>query len=117
MATISGIVDDFRTCSDTAPVRLDPAIGKVLVELVVVTERELDAPLVVNASAITTVDYGRVLAYVYRAADGIFVNYEMVRQGYAQPLTIPPNVAYSERFVEAARGAEADDAGLWGGCS
>ncbi len=44
-------------------------------------------------------DYGRLLAYVYRAADGIFVNYEIVRQGYAQPLTIPPNVAFADLMV------------------
>jgi micrococcal nuclease len=62
-------------------------------------------------------DYGRVLAYVYRASDGIFVNYELVRQGYAQPLTIRPNVSYSDHFVDAARRAEADDAGLWSSCS
>ena len=61
-------------------------------------------------------DYGRLLAYVYRASDGIFVNYEIVRQGYAQPLTIPPNVAFSDVMVAAARDAEADDIGLWAGC-
>jgi micrococcal nuclease len=61
-------------------------------------------------------DYGRLLAYVYRADDGIFVNYEIVRQGYAQPLTIPPNVTFSELMVEAARDAERDDAGLWSAC-
>ena len=61
--------------------------------------------------------YGRLLAYVYRAADGLFVNLEIVRLGYAQPLTIPPNVAHADAFVEAARAAEAADAGLWGGCS
>lgn len=62
-------------------------------------------------------DYGRVLAYVYRADDGIFVNYEIVRQGYAQPLTIPPNVTFADLMVEAARDAEADDTGLWSACS
>ena len=61
-------------------------------------------------------DYGRVLAYVYRADDGIFVNYEIVRQGSAQPLTIPPNVTFSGLMVEAAREAEAADAGLWSAC-
>ena len=61
-------------------------------------------------------DYGRVLAYVYRADDGIFVNYEIVRQGYAQPLTIPPNVSFSELMVQAARDAKRDDAGLWSAC-
>lgn len=61
-------------------------------------------------------DYGRILAYVYRADDGIFVNYEIVRQGYAQPLTIPPNVTFADLMVEAAREAEAADAGLWSAC-
>ncbi len=61
-------------------------------------------------------DYGRLLGYVYRASDGIFVNYEIVRQGFAQPLTIPPNVTFSERMVEAARDAESDQAGLWLAC-
>ena len=61
-------------------------------------------------------DYGRLLAYVYRADDGIFVNYEIVRQGYAQPLTIPPNVTFSELMVQAARDAEDDDVGLWSAC-
>ena len=54
---------------------------------------------------------------MYRADDGIFVNYEIVRQGYAQPLTIPPNVTFSDLMVQAARDAERDDAGLWSACS
>ncbi len=61
-------------------------------------------------------DYGRILGYVYRADDGIFVNYEIVRQGYAQPLTIPPNVTFADLMVDAARDAEAADAGLWSAC-
>jgi len=60
--------------------------------------------------------YDRLLAYVY-LADGTFVNLQIVRQGYAQVLTIPPNVAHADEFVQAARDAEAADAGLWGGCS
>jgi micrococcal nuclease len=62
-------------------------------------------------------DYGRILAYVHRASDGIFVNFELVRQGYAVPLTFPPNVAHAERMVDAARRAERDDVGLWAGCA
>ena len=34
--------------------------------------------------------YGRTLAYVY--LDTLFVNAELVKQGYAQILTIPPDV-------------------------
>jgi len=30
----------------------------------------------------TTDKYGRLLAYVYRAPDGLFVNAEIIRQGY-----------------------------------
>jgi micrococcal nuclease len=61
--------------------------------------------------------FGRLLAYVYVADSGTFANLEIVRQGYAQPLTIPPNVAHSTEFVEAARAAERADVGLWARCS
>ena len=74
-------------------------------------------PVLLERDVVARDDYGRLLAYVYRADDGIFVNYEIVRQGYAQPLTIPPNVTFSELMVQAARDAEADDAGLWSACA
>jgi micrococcal nuclease len=62
-------------------------------------------------------DYGRILGYLYRAGDGIFVNYEMVRQGFARPLTIAPNTTHERLFVSAARSANDDDAGLWAACA
>jgi micrococcal nuclease len=62
-------------------------------------------------------DYDRLLAYVYRADDDLFVNLEIVRQGYAALLTFPPNVAHVDDFVAAARAAEAADLGLWSACS
>ena len=61
--------------------------------------------------------YGRLLAYVYRSDDGMFVNMQIISQGYARPLTIPPNVAHADEFVVAARNAEATNVGLWAGCS
>ena len=61
-------------------------------------------------------DYGRLLAYVYRASDGAFANFEIVRHGYAQPLTIAPNTTFADVFVDAARSAERDDVGLWSAC-
>ncbi len=73
-------------------------------------------PIRLERDVVSRDDYGRMLGYVYRAGDGIFVNYEIVRQGYAQPLTIPPNVTYSDLMVHAARQAEADDVGLWSAC-
>jgi micrococcal nuclease len=61
-------------------------------------------------------DYGRILAYVHRPSDGIFVNYEIIRQGYAQPLSIAPNTTYADLMVDAAQAAEADNVGLWSEC-
>jgi micrococcal nuclease len=60
--------------------------------------------------------YGRLLAYVYREPDGLFVNAELVRRGYAQPLTIPPNVAHSSEFRRLARTARSGGRGLWAAC-
>jgi micrococcal nuclease len=60
--------------------------------------------------------YGRLLAYVYREPDGLFVNAELVRGGYAQPLTIAPNVRFAERFRSLAADARRRGAGLWGAC-
>jgi micrococcal nuclease len=59
--------------------------------------------------------YGRLLAYVY--ADGVFVNAELVREGYAQPLTVPPNVRFEDRFTRLARDARRAERGLWASCS
>jgi micrococcal nuclease len=56
--------------------------------------------------------YGRALAYVY-TGDGRFLNLLLVRRGYAQPLTIPPNDRFARRFAAAARGARARRAGRW----
>ena len=56
--------------------------------------------------------YGRLLAYVY--VDTLFVNAELVRQGYAQVLTVPPNVKHVELFVRLQREAILANRGLWG---
>jgi micrococcal nuclease len=60
--------------------------------------------------------FGRTLAYVYRVSDGLFVNAELLRQGYAEVLTIPPNVAHADEFVALARGARNAAQGLWSAC-
>jgi len=66
-------------------------------------------------------DYGRLLGYVHLLGpDGtatLFVNDEIVRRGYATPLTIAPNSTFARDFAEAARAAEAADLGLWAACS
>ncbi len=60
--------------------------------------------------------YGRLLAYVYREPDGLFVNAELVRGGYARPLTIPPDVRFAERFATLAEEARRAAKGLWSSC-
>lgn len=60
--------------------------------------------------------YGRLLAYVFRASDGLFVNHELVRTGFAASYPYPPNVAYSDVFRDAADAAQAVGVGLWGMC-
>ena len=60
--------------------------------------------------------YGRLLAYVYRARDGLFVNAELAHRGYAQALTIPPDVRHADRFTALARDAREQGRGLWAAC-
>jgi micrococcal nuclease len=60
--------------------------------------------------------YGRLLAYVHRARDGRFVNLELLRDGSAQLLTIPPNVAHTIELRTAERAARAEGRGLWSAC-
>ena len=55
--------------------------------------------------------YDRLLRYVL--VGSIFVNYELVRDGYALAFTYPPDVACSEDFVEAQRQALSEGRGLW----
>jgi micrococcal nuclease len=60
--------------------------------------------------------YGRLLAYVYRRSDGLFVNEQLVRAGFARPLTIPPNDRYAGAIAQLADSARQAGRGLWGAC-
>ncbi|MCD9623571.1 thermonuclease family protein [Rhabdothermincola salaria] len=60
--------------------------------------------------------YGRLLAYVVRADDGLFVNLALVREGLAEVLTIAPNVAHTDAFLSAAAEARREGRGLWSAC-
>jgi micrococcal nuclease len=55
--------------------------------------------------------YKRLLAYVYAGDE--MVNIEMARQGLAMIYTYPPNVKYSQRFLDAQREARDNKRGLW----
>lgn len=60
--------------------------------------------------------YERLLAYVHRAGDDLFVNLTLAREGYAAAATYPPNVAHTEAIVAAAARARDEGRGLWGAC-
>ena len=57
--------------------------------------------------------YGRLLRYVF-LANGTCVNAELVRRGYAQVSTYPPDVKYQDLFLASQARARDAQRGLWG---
>lgn len=55
--------------------------------------------------------YGRLLRYVF--TDNLFLNEEMVKRGFANNFTFPPDVKYADKFLEAEKWARIRDIGLW----
>jgi micrococcal nuclease len=55
--------------------------------------------------------YGRLLRYVF--VGDLFVNYELVRRGYAQVASYPPDTACISTFQTAQAEARNSQAGLW----
>jgi micrococcal nuclease len=55
--------------------------------------------------------YGRLLAYVW--IGDTMVNAELVRRGYAQVMTVPPNVRHQSLFLALQREARDAERGLW----
>lgn len=58
--------------------------------------------------------YDRLLAYVYLR--DVFVNAELIRDGYARTLEIEPNTAHAEQLARLEEQAGAAGRGLWGAC-
>ncbi len=58
--------------------------------------------------------FDRLLAYVY--VSNVMLNAELLRGGYAETLTIPPNDAESDRFERIEEQARDSGRGLWGAC-
>ena len=56
--------------------------------------------------------YGRLLAYLY-LEDGTFVNARIIEEGYAQLMTIPPNVKHADTFLKLEQDARKNGRGLW----
>ncbi len=60
--------------------------------------------------------YDRLLAYVIRSSDELFVNLDLLERGYAGVLIYDPNDYYESLFRDAERVAAANGVGLWGVC-
>lgn len=56
--------------------------------------------------------YGRLLRYIW--IGDMLVNETLVREGYAQSNTYPPDVKYQDRFLAAQKLAREEQKGLWG---
>ncbi|HKG37479.1 MAG TPA: thermonuclease family protein [Conexibacter sp.] len=60
--------------------------------------------------------YDRLLAYVYRARDGLFVNAQLIGAGAARTLEIAPNTGHAAQLSKLQHTARAAGRGLWGAC-
>ncbi len=60
--------------------------------------------------------FGRLLVYLHRAGDDLFVNLDLAQRGLARPLDISPNSARAAQISAAASQARAAGLGLWGAC-
>ena len=56
--------------------------------------------------------FGRTLAYAY-LEDGTFVNADLVKNGYAIILTVPPNIKFADQFYRLQQKARESKKGLW----
>lgn len=99
--------DAARSGQDQAAIR---ALGR---RASAYTRRQLDGQVIDLERDLRERDrYGRLLAYVWRR-DGTLFNLAILRDGYAQVLTIPPNVRYEAVFLACQREARAAGRGLW----
>lgn len=60
--------------------------------------------------------YGRLLAYVHRTDDNLFINQVMVELGAASVKFYSPNVAARDDFRRAAASARKASQGYWSAC-
>jgi micrococcal nuclease len=98
------------TPESVAPNRPDEPFGEEASDF---AKRYLDGATVRLAGDAEPRDrYDRLLAYVW-LADGTFWNALLAAEGYAQQLTIPPNVTYAGLFRRLVAEARREDRGLW----
>lgn len=60
--------------------------------------------------------YGRLLVYVWRRRDHLFVNGSLVGDGYAKTLSIAPNTSRQADLAARMQAARTAGSGLWSAC-
>jgi micrococcal nuclease len=115
VATVKGRRERIRIIGVDTPESVDPRrpdepFGE---EASNFAKRYLDGATVRLAGDVEPRDrYGRMLAYVW-LEDGTFWNALLAAEGYAQQLTIPPNVTYAGLFRRLVSEARRSNRGLW----
>ena len=115
VATVRGRRERVRvigvdTPESVAPNRPDEPFGEEASDF---AKHHLDGETVRLAGDAEPRDrYGRMLAYVW-LEDGTFWNALLVAEGFAQQLTVPPNVTYAGLFRRLVVEARRADRGLW----
>lgn len=75
--------------------------------------RDESVYMVLESGRPTKDKYGRLLAYLFRVPDGLFINLELIRQGYARAYTEFP-FAHMAVFRAYESRAQIARKGLWG---
>jgi micrococcal nuclease len=59
----------------------------------------------------STDPYGRTLGYIFQ--ENIFINEQMVSEGFARATPVPPNTKHADRLYQAQQNAKQAQKGLW----
>lgn len=60
--------------------------------------------------------YNRLLAYVHRQSDGLFINLALAKYGMASELSFLPNTRHATHIRKAVTAARTSGAGVWNLC-
>lgn len=76
-------------------------------------QNKIEGKEVLLTKDVSEVDkYKRLLRYIY--LDNVFINDWLVREGYAQVSTFPPDVTHQKDFLASQKIAKDEKKGLWG---
>jgi micrococcal nuclease len=112
--SIDGIIYTVRYIGIDAPESVTPdnPVEMYGLEASAKNQELVDGKIVMLEKDISDTDiYGRLLRYVY--VNGLFLNAELVRLGYAQAISYPPDIKYQDELLNLQREAKADGRGLW----